>query len=123
MARVRMTAEEIRAAASKDVDVAKVRATTEDEIRRHAIEDGEEPDADNASGHVVIPPALVRAKTGLTQDQFARALRIPVKTLRNWEQGRTRPDPAANALFVLVNADPPKMLALLGSPSKSSAAP
>ena len=120
MARVRMTVEEIRMAASTDVEMAKVRATTEDDIRRHAIEDGEGTDIDDAPAHVVIPPALVRSKTGLTQEQFARALRIPVKTLRNWEQGRTRPDPAANALFVLVNANPPRMLALLGVVSSAA---
>ena len=118
MARVCMTADQIKAAASADVDPVKVRATTEEEIRRHAIEDGDDPDFDGAPRHAVIPPALIRAKTGLTQEQFARALRIPVKTLRNWEQGRTRPDPAANALFVLLNADPPRMLALLGSPPR-----
>ena len=122
MARVRMTADQIKAAALTDLDPAKVRATTEDEIRRQAIEDGEDPDVDGTPSHPVIPPAVVRAKTGLTQEQFARALRIPVKTLRNWEQGRTRPDPAANALFVLVNADPTRMLALLGAPPTSSAA-
>lgn len=113
MARVRMTLEDIRAIAADDVDAATLHRTTEADIARHAVEDGEIADEDAPSGRIVVPPALVRSKTGLTQEQFARALHIPVKTLRNWEQGRTRPDPAANSLFRLVNADPEKMLGLL----------
>jgi hypothetical protein len=35
---------------------------------------------------------------------FARALRIPLATLRNWEQGRVRPDPAARSLLTIVAA-------------------
>ena len=32
-----------------------------------------------------------RAKTGLSQDRFARLLDLPLKTLHNWEQGRGTP--------------------------------
>ncbi len=45
----------------------------------------------------VIPPQLLRKQVGMTQDEFARALRIPLSTLRNWEQGRVLPDPAARS--------------------------
>lgn len=40
----RMTLEEIKAATPR-VDRAKIEATTEEDIRRHMIEDGENPDA------------------------------------------------------------------------------
>jgi putative transcriptional regulator len=36
-------------------------------------------------------PRAIRERFGLTQDQFAAALCISVKTLRNWEQGRREP--------------------------------
>ena len=113
MARVRMTMDDIKAMAANDIDPAVLHRTTETDIARQMAEDGEDDDFDASSGRVVVPPAFVRAKTGLTQEQFARALRIPVETLRDWEQGRTRPDPAANSLFRLVNADPERMLGLL----------
>ena len=37
--------------------------------------------------------------TGLTQEEFARALGISVHTLRNWEQGRRTPEGVALALL------------------------
>ena len=36
-------------------------------------------------------PREIRAKLGMTQEEFAAALCISVKTLRNWEQGRRDP--------------------------------
>jgi putative transcriptional regulator len=38
----------------------------------------------------------------LTQEQFAELTKIPIATLRNWEQGRTEPDAAARAFFRVV---------------------
>ena len=49
----------------------------------------------------------------MTQEEFARALRIPVATLRNWEQGRVRPDPAARSLLLAVYRSPKAVLAAL----------
>jgi DNA-binding transcriptional regulator YiaG len=43
--------------------------------------------------------AALRRFTGLTQQQFAEALSISVHTLRNWEQGRRRPEGPALALL------------------------
>lgn len=44
MSRKPMTLEEIRAT-HPTMDLAKIAATTEEDIRRHQIEDGEDPDA------------------------------------------------------------------------------
>ncbi len=41
----------------------------------------------------------LRRFTGLTQAGFARALGISIHTLRNWEQGRRRPEGPALALL------------------------
>ena len=41
----------------------------------------------------------LRRFTGLTQEQFAKALAISVHTLRNWEQGRRTPEGPALALL------------------------
>jgi putative transcriptional regulator len=49
----------------------------------------------------------------MTQVEFAEVLRIPVATLRNWEQGRVRIDPAARALFRILNRDPKHALKAL----------
>lgn len=48
----------------------------------------------------------IRARTGLTQAAFARQIGVPVATLRNWEQGRRRPDGPARVLLALLAKDP-----------------
>jgi putative transcriptional regulator len=48
----------------------------------------------------------LRRFTGLTQAAFARALGISVHTLRNWEQGRRRPEGPALALLRVVARHP-----------------
>lgn len=50
--------------------------------------------------------AALRRFVGLTQVQFAEALGISVHTLRNWEQGRRRPDGPAIALLRIAARHP-----------------
>lgn len=109
---VRVTLEEIMAT-EPVFDKARVEATTEADIRRHMIEDGELPDAPVGEVRRVYPPAFVRKELGLTQEAFAAALQIPLATLRNWEQGRTRPDPAAQSLLRAVARDAKAVLAAI----------
>lgn len=96
-----------------DIDRARIAATTEEEIRRHAIEDGDDPD-EAEDGRLIVPPSQeVRRRLGLTQEAFAALLRIPVGTIRNWEQNRKLPDPAARTLLGLIAADPSHAFRLL----------
>ena len=111
MARVRMTLTAI--AASQDIDRAKIAATTEADITRHMIEDGEDLAAPDGAAVTVPPLAALRSRVGLSQAKFAKALRIPAATLRNWEQGRTQPDPVALSFFALVNDDPQRAFRIL----------
>lgn len=48
----------------------------------------------------------LRHFVGLTQSDFARALGISVHTLRNWEQGRRRPEGPALALLRIAARHP-----------------
>jgi putative transcriptional regulator len=112
MAIVRKTLAQIRASGGR-VDHAILDATTEEDIRRHMIEDGEDPDAPVIGGELTILPEAVRYKLGMTQEEFAEALRIPVGTLRNWEQGRVKPDPAARSLLLAVYDNPKAVLRAL----------
>lgn len=50
--------------------------------------------------------AAIRKRTGLSQAAFARQIGVPVATLRNWEQGRRRPDGPARVLLALLAKDP-----------------
>jgi putative transcriptional regulator len=55
-------------------------------------------------------PREIRARLGLTQDQFADALGISVKTLRNWEQGRRDPSGPAMRLLRIAEKHPEILL-------------
>jgi putative transcriptional regulator len=108
LALVRKTLAAIKATPSR-LDRAKIDSTTEAYIRRHNVEDGEGPE----DAWIPVSPQLIRARLGMTQAEFAAALHVPLSTLRNWEQGRVRPDPAARALLRIVAKDPQSALALL----------
>jgi putative transcriptional regulator len=109
----RVSLEDLRATAA-GIDRTKIDGTTEEDIRRHAIEDGEDPDAERTDYRLVPPVTAIRAKLGLTQSAFASALGVPVATLRNWEQGRKPPDPAAAALLRVVDREPEAVFRALG---------
>lgn len=47
-----------------------------------------------------------RVKCGLSQAQFAAALRISPRTLQQWEQGRRQPSGAAETLLKIVARHP-----------------
>jgi len=114
MATTRMTLAEIKARGTQR-DAAKIAATTDDDIRRHMAEDGEDPNATPPSGRLGALPATIRHRLGMTQEQFARTLCIPLATLRNWEQARVEPDPAARALLRILDREPEAALRALGN--------
>ena len=47
-----------------------------------------------------------RVRSGLSQAQFAAALRISPRTLQQWEQGRRQPSGAAETLLKIVARHP-----------------
>lgn len=52
----------------------------------------------------------IRKKYGLSQDKFAKLLGISVATLRNWEQGRRKPEGAAIVLLRVAAKHPEAVL-------------
>lgn len=50
--------------------------------------------------------AALRKFVGLTQAEFAQAMEISVHTLRNWEQGRRKPEGPALALLRIAARHP-----------------
>ena len=53
-----------------------------------------------------IDVKAVRAKTGLTQREFAQMIQISTRTLQNWEQRRRHPTGPAAALLKIISAAP-----------------
>jgi len=64
--------------------------------RRFKIEDPDVPE--------------IRRHLGLTQEKFAMLLGISLATLRNWEQGRRKPDGPARILLCIVAKHPKTVL-------------
>jgi len=59
--------------------------------------------------HVQVPDvdvSKVRRKMGLSQTQFALKFGFPPATLRNWEQGRVRPDTPTRVLLAVIAKHP-----------------
>ena len=94
-------------------DRAKLDATSEDDIRRHMIEDGEDPDAVPGPVRRVIHPSELRARLGLSAAAFAAALDVSVSTVEAWETGRALPDEAAQSLLTAVSRDPETVFRLI----------
>jgi len=56
---------------------------------------------------VEVPyPTSVRLKLGVSQSEFARLLRIPKRTIQEWEQERRKPTGAALTLLNIVESAP-----------------
>lgn len=83
-----MTDEEVEAAAEADPDA---RPMTPEQLR---------------TARRVPRTKTMRRALGLTQEEFAARYHIPLDTLRDWEQGRSEPDPPARALLTVIAHDP-----------------
>jgi putative transcriptional regulator len=86
-----------------------LRPMTEAEVMAAALAD---PDAkpltpDDIKHMKRIPRAkIIRRALGLTQEEFSARFRIPLGTLRDWEQGAAEPDQAARAYLTVIARNP-----------------
>jgi putative transcriptional regulator len=66
--------------------------------------------ADPTSYKVFVPTdvdvANIRRGLRMTQAQFASTFGFPITTLRDWEQGRARPDTSARAYLLVIDREP-----------------
>ena len=53
-----------------------------------------------------IDVQAIRAKLGLTQEQFAGRFGFSVNTLRHWEQGKRRPEGPTRAYLLVIDRAP-----------------
>jgi putative transcriptional regulator len=83
-----MTEAEVAAAAAADPDA---RAMTPEQLR---------------SAKRIPRTKSLRRALALTQEEFAARYRIPLGTLRDWEQGRCEPDQPARAYLTVIARDP-----------------
>jgi putative transcriptional regulator len=94
------------------------RQMTQSAIQRAALAD---PDAQPLSLSDLkrmkrTPQAkIIRRALGLTQEEFAARYRIPLGTLRDWEQGRAMPDQPTQAYLTVIARSPEEVQRALES--------
>jgi putative transcriptional regulator len=91
------------------VSGAAIRLMTKDEVEAAAVAD---PDArpltpeHEARARPTPRAKIIRRALGLTQEEFAARYHIPLGTLRDWEQGRAKPDQPNRAYLKVIASDP-----------------
>lgn len=79
------------------------------EVRAAAKADPDNPPLTRkrmASMRRVPQVKVLRRALGLTQEEFAARYRIPLGTLRDWEQGRAQPDQPTRAYLKVIAREP-----------------
>jgi putative transcriptional regulator len=105
---------------SQETDWDSVNAMTEEEIHAAALADPDAqplplPGGDWTGLIKLVNVKKLRERLGLTQEEFAETYRIPVGTLRDWEQRRKNPDATARAYLIVIDKDPKAVAALLNA--------
>ena len=95
-----LTNEQVHAAALADPDAQPIPRGTDEELEKLGL-------------HRLVNVKKLRERLGLTQETFAAAYRIPVGTLRDWEQGRKNPDAPARAYLLVIDRNPEMVAQLL----------
>jgi len=98
-------------------DWARLNAMTEEEITAAALSDPDCPPLTPeqlARFKRVNAVKMVRRQLDMTQAEFAATFRLPLATVRDWEQERSYPDAPARALLTAIARDPQTMMRLLG---------
>jgi putative transcriptional regulator len=71
-------------------------------------------DSTHGDGADAVYARGVRARTKLTQAEFAARIGVPIETVRNWEQGKRSPRGPARALLKVIDKAPQVAFAVLG---------
>jgi putative transcriptional regulator len=100
----------------KHIVPAKLRSMSDAEIEAAAKSDPDNPPLTKARlAKLTKVPRIktLRRALALTQQEFAARYRIPIGTLRDWEQGRSEPDQPARAYLSVIARDPEGVRAAL----------
>ena len=102
---------------------ARLEAMTEDEVMSAALAD---PDAQPSTPEQlarmkpVSPAKFTRQQLAYSQSAFAETFRIPLGTLRDWEQHRREPDQAARAYLDVIAREPEAVIRALAAAGQAT---
>lgn len=105
--------------AGTESDWNRLRAMSDAEAEAVALADKDNPplSTDRPGLAPVARVKVIRRALHLTQEEFSVRYRIPLGTLRDWEQGRTEPDQAAQAYLQVIAKEPETVSRALGTRS------
>ena len=96
----------------------RLHAATDTEIEVAASSDPDNPPLDQGGLERAVvgrQVRLLRERLGLSQPAFAERFRIPVASVRDWEQGRRTPDAATKAYLMVIDREPEAVLRALSA--------
>lgn len=99
-----------------ETDWTYLREMTEEEIEAGALSDPDNPpltDEELKTFRRVPNPKEIRKKLHMTQEQFSIRFRVPLGTLRDWEQGVKQPDSAARSYLRVIEKVPQTVMQAL----------
>jgi putative transcriptional regulator len=99
----------------------RLREMADEEVHAAALADPDAPpltDADYARMTRVPRVKTLRRALHLTQEEFATRYHIPLGTLRDWEEGRCKPDQPAHAYLMVIASNPEGVRRALEHPPK-----
>ena len=72
---------------------------------------------DERRAEIVRPVDIkaLRKRRRMTQSEFSKAYRLPVGTVRDWEQHRREPDTGSKIYLAMIEADPEGVQRILAS--------
>ncbi len=111
MSRKRMTKHE------SETDWDRLRAMSDAAAEAGALADADNPPVSVDRLTPVARVKVIRRALHLTQEEFSIRYLIPLGTLRDWEQGRTEPDQAAQAYLRVIAKEPETVSRALGTRS------
>ncbi len=100
------------------MDWAKADALTDDEVIARALTDPDNPPSTQEQLSRMRRLSIakrVRWQLKLSQEQFAERFGIPIGTLRDWEQHRSKPDAAAESYLKVIAKNPKAVMKALGA--------
>src|SRR6266540_488230 len=76
---------------------------------------------DDPGVRIMVPTDVkaIRAKLGMSQDQFANAFALNLATLRDWEQERRMPHGPARTLLQIIDREPDAVRRALAAKTKT----
>ena len=108
----------------KSMDWDMVRAMSDDDVVARALTDPDNPPLGKAQLARMKRMAVVkkvRWALRMSQEEFAGAFRIPLGTLRDWEQHHAEPDQAARAYLSVIAHAPQGVLKALDADAEAVA--